>query len=247
MQVLSIALLLGLGVGMYASMSSMSVWRVDSADASFAALRMHDLRLSLVEGSTAPQGTLRSALARSGAGTDVAGAAERLVVSTQVDASARGRTIIVPGRIVGTPPGATVDTIDMRRGRAPSAAPGAAPAVALEENFASHYDLPASGRLTLAGGRRVTYSGQALAPEYFIVTAPGADFGAESAFAVVFAPLATAQALAGQPGRVNQLVLRLRPGADPAAVRARLTRALHESLPRTGSRSRPAPRSRPTG
>ena len=32
LQVLSIALLLALGVGMYAAMSSMSVWRVDSAD-----------------------------------------------------------------------------------------------------------------------------------------------------------------------------------------------------------------------
>ena len=61
-QVLSIGLLLALGVGMYSAMSSMSVWRVRSADASFAALRMHDLRASLVEGSTAPEGTLRHAL-----------------------------------------------------------------------------------------------------------------------------------------------------------------------------------------
>ena len=53
LQVLSIALLLALGVGMYAAMSSMSAWRVDSADASFAALRMHDLRVALVEGTTA--------------------------------------------------------------------------------------------------------------------------------------------------------------------------------------------------
>jgi putative ABC transport system permease protein len=105
LQVLSIALLLALGVGMYAAMSSMSVWRVDSADSSFAALHMHDLRVSLVEGSTTRKGALRSALAGSGAVDDVVAAAERLVVSTQVDASIGGRTIIVPGRIVGTPPG----------------------------------------------------------------------------------------------------------------------------------------------
>src|SRR5512147_1042349 len=106
LQVLSIALLLALGVGMYAAMSSMSVWRVDSADSSFAALRMHDLRVSLVEGSTAPEGRLRAALVRSGARDQVTAATERLVVSTQVDASSRGRTILVPGRLVGTPPGA---------------------------------------------------------------------------------------------------------------------------------------------
>ena len=232
LQVLSIALLLALGVGMYAAMSSMSAWRVDSADASFAALRMHDLRVTLVEGSTAPQGALRSALVRSAVRGDVAAAAERLVVSTQVDASTHGRTLIVPGRIVGTPTGAAVDTVHVSSGGLPSAA--GSPVVALEHNFARHYDLPATGALTLAGGRRVTYSGQVLAPEYFVVTAPGADFGAEAAFAVVFAPLRTVQALTGQPGRVNQLVVRLRPGTDPASVRAGLARSLTAALPRTG-------------
>ena len=233
-QVLSIALLLALGVGMYAAMSSVSIWRVDSADSSFAALRMHDLRFSLVEGSTASEGTLRSALVRSGARGDVAAAAERLVVPTQVDASTKGRTVIVPGRIVGTPAGARVDTLDVRRGRLPSGGARGRPAVALEYNFADHYGLPAAGALTLAGGQRAAYTGQVLAPEYFVVTAPGADFGAESAFAVLFAPLRTAQALAGQPGRVNELVLRLRPGADAAAVQARVSRALRTALPATG-------------
>ena len=234
-QVISIALLLALGVGMYSAMTSMSTWRVDSADASFAALDMHDLRVTLAEGSTAPEGALDDALGASGVRSEVAAAAERLVVPTQVDASAGGRSIIVPGRIVGAPPRADVDRLSLRRGRAPGEADAAGPAVALESNFARHYDLPASGTLTLTGGRRVRYAGQVLAPEYFIVTAPGADFGAEAAFAVVFAPLRTAQALARQPGRVNQLVLRLRPGADASVVQARLARSLRDALPRTGA------------
>ena len=125
-QVLSIGLLLALGVGMYSAMSSMSVWRVRSADASFAALRMHDLRASLVEGSTAPEGTLRHALEKSALTGEISAASERLVVPTQVDASSRGRTIIVPGRIVGTPPHSGVDDIDVRRGRAAVAADTAA-------------------------------------------------------------------------------------------------------------------------
>ena len=229
LQVLSIALLLALGVGMYAAMSSMSTWRVDSADASFAELRMHDLRFSLVEGGTAAQGDLRAALAASGAGGEVAAAAERLVVPTQVDASGSGRTVIVPGRIVGTPAGSDVDTLSTRAGRPPAGG-----TVALEHNFARHYDLPATGAVTLAGGRRVRYSGQALAPEYFIVTAPGADFGAEAAFAVVFAPLRTAQEETGRPGRVNELVVRLRPGADRGAIRTRVAAALRERLAGTG-------------
>jgi putative ABC transport system permease protein len=51
LQVTSIGLLLALGVGMYSAMSSMSGWRTASADASFVALRMHDLRVSLTPGS----------------------------------------------------------------------------------------------------------------------------------------------------------------------------------------------------
>lgn len=234
-QVLSIALLLALGVGMYAAMSSMSVWRVRSADASFASLRMHDLRVSLVPGDSVPEGALQAALRHSGARAEVAAAAERLIVPTQVNASIGGRTIIVPGRLVGTSAGSTVDTLKVRKGSlAPSPAAGGVPAVALEHNFARHYDLPSSGHLELSGGRDVAYTAQVLAPEYFIVTAPGADFGAESAFAVVFAPLQTAQALAGEPRRVNELVLRVRGGGDPAVVRKRLAAALHRALPRSG-------------
>src|SRR5512145_120407 len=82
-QLVSIGLLLALGIGLYAAMSSMAVWRVDSADSSFTALRMHDLRLTLVEGSTAPEGTLSATLAGSDAADDVAAAAERLVVPSQ--------------------------------------------------------------------------------------------------------------------------------------------------------------------
>jgi putative ABC transport system permease protein len=228
LQVISIALLLGLGVGMYAAMSSMSVWRVDSADASFAALRMHDLRVALVEGATAGEGQLIAALPT---GAGIAAASERLVVPTQVDASTPGQTIIVPGRIVGTPARTRVDGLSLERGSAPSTA---RPEVALEYNFARHYDLPESGALTVAGARRVAYTGQALAPEYFIVTAPGADFGAESAFAVVFAPLATAQALTGERGRVNELVLRIEKGADATAVQREVEGALRDALPATG-------------
>jgi putative ABC transport system permease protein len=230
-QVLAIALLLALGVGMYAALSSMSAWRVSSADKSFAALQMHDLRLALAEGSTAREGTLRDALHAAGLGRQVTAAAERLVLPTQIDASSAGRTIIVPGRIVGTPAGPQVDTLDRRAGRLPAAAERA---VALEYHFAKHYELPPSGVVTLAGGGRVAYSGQALAPQYFVVTAPGADFGAESAFAVMFASLRTAQALTGERGRVNELVLRLRDAADRAAAQARLTRALRRALPGTG-------------
>ena len=152
-QVLSIALLLALGVGMYAAMSSMSVWRVDSADSSFAALRMHDLRVSLVEGSTA------RARARCGRPwraqrrrADVAAAAERLVVPN-AGRRLHGRADDHrPGADRRDAAGADVDTLDVRAGRLPAA--GGRPAVALEHNFARHYDLPAARGADARGGQR---------------------------------------------------------------------------------------------
>ena len=234
LQVLSIGLLMALGVGMYSAMSSMSSWRTASADASFAALRSHDLRVSLASGSYVPAGTLDRALQQIADRNLVAAAEERLVAPLQVDASTGGRSIIVPGRVVGAPLNPSVDRLATVRGRPLQAADGGRLAVGLERNFAKHYDLPASGALRLTGGRRVRYLGQVLAPEYFIVTAPGADFGAEANFAVLFTSLQTAQLLSGQRGAVNELVLRVGRGRDLAKVSGELERSLRETLPGTG-------------
>jgi putative ABC transport system permease protein len=232
LQVVSIGLLLALGVGMYSAMSSMAGWRIASADASFAALRAHDLRVTLVTGSYTRAGRLQAALARIPDRGLVTAAEERLVVPTQVDASRRGQSIIVPGRIVGMPVHPTVDGLATVRGQGLQAGRSG---VELERNFAKHYGLPAAGTVRIGGGRMVRYVGQALAPEYFIVTAPGADFGAEANFAVMFAPLRTAQLLSGHTGRVNELVLRVarRRGAL-ATVQAELARSLRAALPGTG-------------
>ena len=224
LQVTSIGLLLALGVGMYSAMSSMAGWRNASADASFAALRSHDLRVSLVAGSYVNAGRLQAALASIPDRGLVTASEERLVVPTQVDASHGRRSIIVPGRIVGMPAQPSVDQLATVRGRPLLPADKGGLVVELERNFAKHYGLPAAGSLRLAGATPVRYVGQTLAPEYFIVTAPGADFGAEANFAVLFASLQTAQRLSGERDRVNELVLRVRPGhwdACEGAGRAR--------------------------
>ena len=230
-QVASIALLIALGTGMYTAMSSMSRWRVHSADASYAQLRMHDLRASLAEASYVPAGSLERAVR----GADgVAVAEERLVVATQVDASVPGQDIVVPGRVVGAPVAPEVDRTAVEHGRRLVRGDEGAARVLLERNFAAHYGLPAAGSLRLAGGRTVGYVGQAKAPEYFVVTAPGADFGAESSFAVLFTSLETAQRLAGRAGEVNEVVVRARPGVTPARLERAVAAAVSSALPGVG-------------
>ena len=234
LQVLSIAVLLALGVGWYAALGSMSAWRKQSAAASFAALDMHDLRVSLAQGSYAPAGALRNALARLPDRRAIAAAEERLVVPVQVDASTPHRTIIVPGRIVGAPIAADVDSLYVKHGRSLRRTDNGKPVGELEYAFARHYDLPSEGSVRLTGGRVLDYVGQAQSPEYFVVTAPGADFGAEASFAVIFTPLESAQALTGQDGHVNELALRIRPGTDLATLKRELAQSLGTALPATG-------------
>lgn len=232
-QVLSIALLVALGTGMYSAMSSMSRWRVASADASYAQARMHDLRVALADASYAREGSLLAASRRIPDSAYVQAAEERLVLPTQVDASRGGTSIIVPGRVVGASLRPAVDRTVVDFGRALSLADNGRPVVALERNFASHYGLPAQGTLRLSGGRSVSYVGLVYAPEYFIVTAPGADFGAEASFAAIFTSLRTAQTLSGETGRVNELVLRA-PDARLAQIERQLSAALRRSVPGIG-------------
>jgi hypothetical protein len=63
LQVLAIALIIALGTGMFAGLGGQETWRIASMDASYGALRMYDLRLSLTPGSFACRGRGAAAFA----------------------------------------------------------------------------------------------------------------------------------------------------------------------------------------
>ena len=181
------------------------------------------------------QGSLSNALGSMDHPDWVAAADERLIVSTQVDASTGGETVLVPGRIVGVPVdggGPRVDGLDVRSGHGLSEESDSA---LLEAHFADHYDLAASGTIHIAGEAEVRYGGTALTPEYYMVTSGQGDFLAQANFAVVFLPLSAAQELAGRAGDVNDLVISLRDGVDVGAAEAEVERSLAAMLPDVGT------------
>jgi putative ABC transport system permease protein len=162
-QVAAIALIIGVGTGVYSGLGSTATWRRQSNDASFAALGMYDLRVTVAAGADAPQGAMLAVLDRLPDSTIVTDAEERLVVPTQVDASTADDTILVPGRIIGVDtsnggPGITAVWVDRSDGRTLRASDR--DVVVLEHNFASFYDLPPSGTVNV-GGRRLEYVGTA--------------------------------------------------------------------------------------
>ena len=62
----AIALIIAIGSGTYSGLTSVSAWRYDSYDASYAALNMYDLRVDLAEGSSVPADDLEAVLADRG-------------------------------------------------------------------------------------------------------------------------------------------------------------------------------------
>jgi putative ABC transport system permease protein len=230
--VLAMALVLAIGTGLYASLGAMEQWRVASADASFAALRAHDLRVSLAEGSLAPEGRLRATAATV---PGVAEAQERLSLSVQIDAAGGGGRVVVPGRLVGMDVRARrpIDGLARRRGRGLRRADEGLRVAVLEHGFADHHGLPARGTVRI-GGTPLRWVGDAMAPEWFIVSREGSVWGAEAGYGVAFTSLATAQRLAGRPRAVNETVVRLAAGADPRTVQAALREAFSARLPGLG-------------
>jgi putative ABC transport system permease protein len=220
--VTAIALVLALGTGTYAALSSTGAWRTQSNDASFALLRLHDVEVSLTPGAVLPEGELAALLASSAGAKAVVGSTERLVVPTQVLAvTPGGEQVLVPGRVVGAPPDSEVNTVHVDSGRA-VARSDPVPTVVLEQKFAAAVDLPQEGSVTVRGVE-VPYVGVGMGPEDFIVDTGGVGFfAADSGFAVAYTTLDGAQRIAGAPGAVNNLVLTLQPGADTDDVVAEL-------------------------
>ena len=235
--VTAISLTVALGTGAYTGLGSLENWRKQSNDASFGLLDTHDLHVTLNDGSYVREGALASVARSLPDAASLRAVEERLIVPTQVDASRPGTAILVPGRLVGVPVangGPHVDGIYAGKGRGLRPADSGRPVAVLDRTFGLAHDLPASGTVRLGGGRPVRYVGQGLSPEYFRLTTDVALLRGRGNYAVLFVPLATAQALSGRRGVVNDLVLTLKPGADAAAVQRQLERRLAARLPRTG-------------
>ena len=144
----------------------------------------------------------------------------------------------MPGVVIGVPRGrgrARDRPPAAVAGRALAAGDAGAPVVLLERNFAEVYELPASGVVSVAGGRELAYVGHASAPDYFVVMSEdGSGFQVQANFAALFTSLETAQGLAGAPGQVNRLLIRLADGADPVAAAQAVDAALADRLPEVG-------------
>ena len=99
--VAAIALVLAIGTGVYAGLTSTSTWRELSNDASFAAGNMHELRATTNPGTFVQEGDLERLVADLPVGDAVDLVTERLVVDSQIDVETGSGDLLVSARIVG--------------------------------------------------------------------------------------------------------------------------------------------------
>ncbi len=220
-QVASIALMIAIGTGMYAGLSSVTQWRIASNEASFELTNMYDLRASLAGDGYLPRGALEDVALGIEA---VEAAEERLIVETQVEVETGDGRLFVPGRIIGvdlSDGGPDVNGVEVIEGRRISDEEAGERVMLLERNFGVYYELPAQGELRLGDGAAAQYVGHAVSPEYFLVVEQGSFFG-QANLAVLFTSIEAAQRAAGREGLVNDLIMTVKPGADLAVVEATL-------------------------
>lgn len=231
-KVLSIALVIAIGTGAYAGLSSNANWRRTSYAANYEALAMYDIRVSLPVSVYTPQGTLESVLPSLPHSAWVESAEERLVLPTQVDMVGPDGEVLVRGQLTGTSfddGGPSVCAYHAFTGRMLNNADAGQPKVMLDRMFAEYYDLPDTGTIELAGGTTVDYVAQATTPEYFAVSPEGEIFLSEANFAGVHTTLETAQAIAGAGDSVNELVITIADDADRGVLVAELEAALADA------------------
>jgi putative ABC transport system permease protein len=234
-----IALIIAIGTGGYAGMMSIIQWREQSHTAAFTSLNMYDLRVRLATGAFVDQGGLLATLDTIPDPEAIAEAEERLLATVQVRVDLPGETVLASGPVVGfdvSDGGPHVNSVFIAAGRGLTEADAGQDTVVLSRNFAIAHDLPESGDIIISGDRTLRYVGQGLSPEYFSAFA-SSEFGGiltPATYAPLFMPLATAQAITGQTGQVNDLVLSLAPGADREAVAAAIDEAIGSALPAIG-------------
>jgi putative ABC transport system permease protein len=236
-QVAAIAFIIALGSGLYSGLSSTGAWRQVSYDASFAELHMYDLRVILSKGSYVGASELVDVARSIPSASSLDAVEPRLIEQTQVDASIGGRTILVPGRLVGVDVddgGPQVNGVSAKRGRTLRASDAGRRRAVIDYHFANRYDLPVPDRVRVSGDTTLTAVGQGLSPEYFLVTGDQGNILAESNFAALFLPIQDVQEITGHPGAANDLVLTVRPGADLPTIRRELRAAIGVSFPDVG-------------
>ncbi len=226
-------MIIALGVGTSAGLTSTGEWRRMSYDESFDRLAMFDLRAEVPAGTLVDSARLAEVgleLRRAGIATASAIQVEGPV---QLDASA-DTTVLVPGRIIGVETsGPQVNRLEVVSGRGLREADANRSVALLDEHFADRRQLGPGSTVRVSGGEEIRIVGRALSPEHFVVLGDTGVFVSDADYSIVYVSTETAGRLLGHPGQANVLVVRVAPGVTTADARTALHAAAARLMPET--------------
>ena len=234
LQVVAVALIIGLGTGIYAGLGASKPWRLHSYDKSYALLHMYDLRIKLTQGSYVDAQAFLDAVHSIPHAAWIKSIEPRLFVPTLVDASTPQKIILSPGVLIGVDVengGPQVNGIYPKTGRNLTAADAGRKVAVFNYSFAHYYHLPPSGDVTVSGNIQIHYVGSGLSPEFFTVVDENDNLMMPGSYAPLFMPLQSVQTLSGHPGMANDFVLTVTKDADLDVVRSEITSAVAAALP----------------
>ena len=243
---------IAIGTGLYAGLGGMREWR-ERSERRRASPRSRTTTCAstCARAASCAPGALRARAERAAGAGVVRAREERLVVPDPGRRLAPGgRTVLVPGQIVGMTCRAARPSTRSGPGAAGPCGPATRAAPSRCSSAASRATTACRPRAPCASpaGDGCATSGRGCRREYFLVSAPRADFGGRGdASRWCSRRCGPRSALAGRAGRVNELLVRLAPGADAAAVRPRrASRARAGAARRRHDRHARRPRSAPT-
>lgn len=233
-QVLTIAVIIALGTGIFAGLGGQESWRIESKDLSYSYLDFHDLRIRMAAGSMVDKDLAVQSLKEI---EGVKSVDPRIIADILVDASNRDDKILVRGRLVGVNPregGPKVDRIHIFEGEFWSE--GSTDEAVLDMKFANYHGLEIGDNITLIGGRQLSVTGLGVSPEYFQIIPEHTGFSVqgEKNLAIIYVPLPIVWETQGQSGKINELRIVFEEGSNPDSVRGKIEQRMASIFPDTG-------------
>ncbi len=223
-QVIAIATIIALGIGVYTGLSSTTPWRKAAFEDSNNVLNMFDLKMSMSAGGWINQTELNSLIKNLTHFNDLKAIQFRINFPTTVNASNLNQSILVNGRIIGINMSegsekVRVNGFSVTEGRHIQSNDRLGNVWLVEYNFANYNKIRVNNRpFQISGGYELTHIGTVLTPEYFVVV-EGSLIFAQSSFCALFVPMETAQVILQQTigipqGYVNEVLFLFKDNTD---------------------------------
>ncbi|MHA1966438.1 MAG: ABC transporter permease [Candidatus Hodarchaeales archaeon] len=237
-QFLAIIMILTLGASMYFGLSMLTIWREESLNYSYDELLWEDLQIDLLQGTYINNTVIQHAIEQIPSYRKISDIEFRLVINAACNISNQQNFTIIPCKIIGVnvsnsqTTSNTVNRPYIESGRIFDSSEFNKSVAIVDRRLFKHYSVNLGGNFSLftqLGNQQLKIIASATFPEYLVLLDDNAmGLFAEKQYTVTEIPLLTLQHYFLLPGRVNQIVLRLKDSSDVGIIGSEIKAQLEE-------------------